>query len=346
MPQVVVALRALAAGKTVRVNDVVSYITCSSESSNVPTSDPTAKRAFSPQDVMGASSQLKADVEWYLYKQIFPPIERLCAPIEGTDGIRLAECLGLDTKRYSIGSGSNNASGVGGASQGLDLHPLESQIPDSLRFKSCQSFTLLCLTCRTRTPFHGLSANSPSLRSITPAGLACSNTSCTKLFRPLTIIAQLEHAIRQHTSRYYDAWMVCDDAACGNRTRSMSVYGHRCLGPQGRAEGCLGKMRFEFGERELYNQLLYLRNIFDVDRGVEMDWTAENEINGEDAKNVRNVKMEGGAGKEGEEREKVKALREHNRVRFTTAKKVVDAYLAKCGRVWVQMDGIFGFAMK
>ena len=120
----------------------------------------------------------------------------------------------------------------------------------------------------------------------------------------------------------------------------MSVYGHRCLGPQGRAEGCLGKMRFEYSERELYNQLLYLRNIFDVDRGVEMDW---NDDLGGGADEKVNGKLEGIS--EGAE-ENLKALREHNRVRFTSAKKVVDGYLAKCGRVWVQMDGIFGFALR
>ena len=106
-------------------------------------------------------------------------------------------------------------------------------------------------------------------------------------------------------------------------------------------------MRFEYGERELYNQLLYLRNIFDVDRGVEMDWSAvtvQDEVNGDGEEAKKMVKNEGG--EQEEDRERLKALREHNRVRFTTAKKVVDAYLAKCGRVWVQMDGIFGFAMK
>ena len=278
---------------------------------------------------MAANSKLKADVEWYLYKQIFPPIERLCAPIEGTDGIRLAECLGLDTKRYSIGTSTYGSSTSGAANQGLDIHPLESQIPDYLRFKTCQPLTLSCLACKSQTPVHGLSVNSPSIRNITPEGIICSDPSCARPFRPLTVVAQLEHTIRRFTSKYYDAWMICDDAACGIRTRSMSVYGHRCLGPQGRAEGCLGKMRFEYGERELYNQLLYLRNCFDVDRGVDMRWE-KRDGDGE-------IKKE-----EGEDAERLEALKGQNRVRFTSAKKVVDGYLAKCGRVWVQMDGIFG----
>ena len=96
----------------------------------------------------------------------------------------------------------------------------------------------------------------------------------------------------------------------------------------------------------MYNQLLYLRNIFDVDRGVEMDWDAVAvEGEGSDGGEAKKMVKKEGVERE-EDRERVKALREHNRVRFTTAKKVVDAYLAKCGRVWVQMDGIFKFALR
>ena len=40
------------------------------------------------------------------------------------------------------------------------------------------------------------------------------------------------------------------------------------------------------------------------------------------------------------------ALAEHNRQRFDTLKAVVDGYLDKCGRQWVQMDSLFGFALK
>lgn len=57
MPQVQVALRAMAAGKTVRVNDVMSYIiTTSTTTPNA--SEPAAKRAYAPQDVMKADSGL------------------------------------------------------------------------------------------------------------------------------------------------------------------------------------------------------------------------------------------------------------------------------------------------
>lgn len=75
----------------------------------------------------------------------------------------------------------------------------------------------------------------------------------------------------------------------------------------------------------MYNQLLYLRGLWDVDK-------AENGL----------VKGEG----DGEEREKVKAVKEWNRERFGTCRGVVEGYLKRCGRVWVQMDGLFGFALQ
>lgn len=90
MPPVQVALREIARGKPVRPNDVISYIVTGGDS--VTSSEPPAKRSYTLQDVIKKDSDLKPDVEFYLAKQIFPPIERLCAPIPGTDPVRLAEC--------------------------------------------------------------------------------------------------------------------------------------------------------------------------------------------------------------------------------------------------------------
>lgn len=346
MPSVTVALRALAAGKTVRIHDVISYIMTTSTSSGIPASEPFAKRAFAPQEVCSASSELKPDVDWYLYKQLFPPIERLCAPLEGTDSVRLAECLGLDTKKYSIGSSATPSD----RNRAEDLCPLESQIPDEVRFKTCTRFSLKCRYCKHSFEFEGLVKN---LANISVEGIHCPKPSpspsssstteegggCGRLFSTLTIVAQLEHAIRQSTSRYYDSWLLCDDPSCGNRTRSVSVYGHRCLGPRGRAEGCLGRMRYERGEREMYNQLLYFQHLWKVDGVVDGDGKGVGLGSGKGG-----FMGMGGMGEE--EREKCKVVGERNRERWGTCWRVVEGYLAKCGRVWVQMDGLFGFMLK
>ncbi len=40
--------------------------------------------------------------------QVHPVVSRLCAPIEGTDAARLADCLGLDVSKYR-GSSAGDA---------------------------------------------------------------------------------------------------------------------------------------------------------------------------------------------------------------------------------------------
>ena len=262
-------------------------------------------------DVQKAAGALKPDIDWYLAKQIFPPIERLCAPITGTNASQLAECLGLDAKKYGSAVSTRGE-------QGFEMNPLDSQLPDSIRYKDCARLNLTCVSCKHNFPYLGITE---STNIVTPRGIVCPNDTCGKTFRNLTLVAQVEHAIRNLTSSYCDAWLVCDDPACGARTRSMSVYGHRCLGPNGLAKGCQGRMQYELGGKKVGNTLSYWRGLWDVEKGRE-----------------KVVK--------GEEAEKVVTLRELNRERFETIRKVVEGYEARCGWVWVQMDGLFGFMMK
>lgn len=251
MPQVQVALRELSRGKTVRKDDVMAYIITGDGKT---TSESAAKRAYSPQDVMKSEAGLKPDVEWYLYKQIFPPVERLCANISGTDTVRLADCLGLDIRKYSI---TNHVSSGGNEAE---VHPLESQIDDEVRFKDSARLTLRCRACKGTFAFEGLSE---SLDICSPSGITCR---CGQTLGNLSVVAQLEHQIRLQTSAYYEGWLMCDDQACGNRTRQMSVYGHRCLGSKGLGQGCLGRMSYEYSEKAMYNQLLYFGSLWDVEK--------------------------------------------------------------------------------
>lgn len=314
MPPAQVALREIARGKNIRPNDVISYIVTTNETEG-PSSLGPAKRSYTLQDVLKANSGLRPDVEYYILKQIFPPIERLCAPIPGTDAVRLAECLGLDVRKYQINTSSSDNP------KNTEIAPLESQIPDSIRFEKAARFTLCCRHCHEKNIFEGMYTSSDMC---TPNGIICPNAECRKAFTTLSVVAQLENQIRAQTARYYEGWLVCDDSACGNRTRQMSVYGHRCLGPNGRAEGCLGRMSYEYSEKQMYNQLLYFASLWDVDKAKA---AAEKE-------------------KPGEKKDSVMASVEWNRTRFGTVKAVVDGYLKKCGRQWVEMDSLFSFALR
>ncbi|MCJ1289454.1 DNA-directed DNA polymerase alpha catalytic subunit pol1 [Xylographa carneopallida] len=312
MPQVQVALRALATGKSVRMNDVISYITTAPTATS---SEAAAKRAFAPLDVQKSAGELKPDIEWYLAKQIFPPIERLCAPIDGTDAGQLAECLGLDPKKYALSSAARTESSI------QEIAPLESQLPDEIRYKDCPRLQLTCIVCKHKFSFLGITS---SVNCVTPKGVICPAEGCGKLFKTITLVAQTEHAIRVLASEYYDGWLVCDDPSCGARTRSMSVYGHRCLGPNGLAHGCLGRMGWEKSGRGVGSTLGFWRGIWDVEK----------------------VTIDGAKGVRMEDKERVKALAEWNRERFETIKGVVEGYVKQCGWVWVQMDSLFGFALR
>lgn len=47
-----------------------------------------------------------------------------------------------------------------------------------------------------------------------------------------------------------------------------------------------------------------------------------------------------------ERKDRVIVLAETNQERFDHIKSVVDAYLRKCGRQWVEMDMLFSYALK
>ncbi|KAI0540787.1 hypothetical protein GGR58DRAFT_87542 [Xylaria digitata] len=325
MPQVQVALREIARGKNIRRGDVISYVVTGDSKTS---SEPVAKRAYTPQDLTKKGSDLKVDVEWYIGKQIFPPVERLCANITGTSISQLAEQLGLDIRRYA-----NNSSNQSGSND-LEIHPLESQIPDEIRFRDCARLSLRCRKCKISSAFNGLISAPPNMEAsqtmtVTAQGVSCP--SCSSIIPNLSIVAQLEHAVRVQTSHYYEGWLVCDDTSCGNRTRQLSVYGTRCMGPQGLATGCLGRMRYEYSERDVYNQLVYFASLWDVDKARAKAQSGTTGLGGE-----------GNAGAlSAAEQDRVKTLAEHNRVRFNTLKDVVDKHLDKCGRQWVAMDTLF-----
>jgi len=160
-----------------------------------------------------------------------------------------------------------------------------------------------------------------SYESCSHEGIVCKNASCSKVFSVPSIVAQVECQIRQLASKYYEAWLVCDDAACGNRTRQMNVYGKRCLGSNRLADSCRGVMRYEYTDKMLYNQLLYFSSLFNVGKAM--------------------AKLRDGS----EKQEAVKALALRNQMGFDVIANVVQRYLDKCGRQWVSMDSIFTFSV-
>ncbi|KAL6452848.1 POL1 DNA polymerase alpha catalytic subunit A [Candida maltosa Xu316] len=322
MPQVQVALKLRNQGKVIKAGSVITYVITAPQ--NEEDKSTAAERARAIQDLLGKKNpHLKPDSTYYLEKQILAPVERLLERIEGVDMVRVATCLGMDTKRYIIRAKNNEVANG-------EILPMESNISDSERFRSSSYLVLKC-KCGHTFRFGGIMASENY--KVTFNGVSCSK--CEYQFPPIKITSQLESMIRKHIALYYAGWLVCDDPACGISTRQISVYGKRCIGTSGRAMSCKGMMRYRYNDRQLYNQLLYFNSIFDAEktkRGVLRPIKDALEESSGDQKSL--PKLPSG---------QVDALVEQNRELFATCQEIVQKYLGECGRRYVNMGSIFDF---
>ena len=64
-------------------------------------------------------------------------VSRLCAPIEGTDAARLADCLGLDAAKYHSKAGGPGSGGVRDALEDAQLAAC-AMLDSDARYKAWQ----------------------------------------------------------------------------------------------------------------------------------------------------------------------------------------------------------------
>ncbi|GAA5813555.1 hypothetical protein MFLAVUS_007037 [Mucor flavus] len=253
-PHVQVALRLIAAGHNVKNGDTVPYVICKVDEETSGDKKGSSLRAYHPDEVIKNNMQL--DIEWYLQQQVHPPLTRLCSPIDGTDPARLAECLGLDSKRYNFGRSNQNDN------DDSEFVTLDSQINDKERFQFCDRLLLNCNGCGEKGfKYDGLirqrdDEEEAAAADTVECGLNCPK--CQQTISPVSLRIQLVLAIRKFVQTYYDSWYICDDVTCSNRTRTLSVFGRRCI-----IDGCRGVMKREYSDKQLYTQLLYLSMVFD-----------------------------------------------------------------------------------
>lgn len=248
-PHVQVALRMLAKNENARNGDVIPYVFCAGTGQEKT----QAERAFHPDDVRRHANEesYKIDTKFYLAHQILPPIERLCESIDGTDRVRLAQCLGLDVHAYvsHVSDSSDRA-----------FAPLESQVPSAVRFAHCEPLSIRCRACGEKSVFDGVAAlrEAPRATLTLEYGFCCQSERCGAPLSLASIAVQLELAVRRHIAKYYEGWTTCTEPSCGAETRMTGVYSGRCL-----VSGCKGKTGPQYSDKELYTQLCYYDYLFD-----------------------------------------------------------------------------------
>lgn len=319
MPSVQVALRLLNQGKIIKAGSVITFVITNGEDEMIDddkdkpvdqSASSVAKRARALVEVL--NKDYKPDIRYYSEKQLFNPLDRLLTRVEGYDVVRLADSLDLESQRYEAKARD--------IVQQNELQPLESTIPDSERFRDMKDLKLKCVSCSSEFIFGGIQPSDKY--QVTFQGIKCK--SCEANLHPLLISSQLELFIRNELNKYYECWLSCDD--CGIHTRQVSVYGKRCIGANGSAHECKGVMRIEYSSKMIYNQLLYLQSLFDVDKAKNKKL--------KELKFDESVKLTYNQGE-------IDALAEQNRSKFSIYGNVVNKYLEVNGRRYVDLSSIF-----
>jgi len=291
-PHVMVAEAMTADGQTVRVGDHIPFIVC--EQSNDDTADSKgniASRSHHPSAIQKAAGALVIDSTWYLSNQVLPPVARLCDPIEETDAARIADCLGLDPKRFHNFSKSNE-----NGMQDEDELLLSSQADDESRFKDCERLSLCCPLCQSHFELEGVFKKIDDAvlnavkteGSVAPkavSGLHCPNPVCPGIVDKkeaedkvkAALANKLVLACRSHIDRYYQDWAKCSE--CGSRTTQVCVRNDNCW------RCSTGKMVKEYSALDLYTQLTYYQYLFDVRKAL-------NNLAADNASRKKNNKLE------------------------------------------------------
>lgn len=252
LPHVRVAQQMVTAGKTVRVGDYIPYVVCEGSGS-------IAERAYHPDVIIKAGGALSVDREWYKAQQVLPPIARLCEPIQETSTKRIAECLGLDAKKFG-----NVIDISDEVEDELDMPHVNSTFQeDAEAFRDCERLDVTCRYCQVKFPVSGVY----NIEQGGEAGLQCPTKGCNGSVGDAvdisSVLNRVDLLIRKKVREFYGGYAVCTERMCKNRTRQRSIRTMKCLAP-----GCRGMMRPEVMDKQLYQQLRYFRSLFNVDKAT------------------------------------------------------------------------------
>ncbi|KAK9810187.1 hypothetical protein WJX72_006462 [[Myrmecia] bisecta] len=286
-PHVQVALRRIAANKKdgVMAGQTVPYIICierGEDGKPLAHGKGLAERAYHP-DEMKENPKLAVDVEYYLTQQLHPVISRLCAPIEGADPGRLAECLGLDPTRFR---------GAGGATSAAEaredaLLASAASLDDEKRYEGCEPLWLMG-TNGTRFKFAGVGelikgTIAADTALLPPDAVGAGVGEETHPLSAAQLANQVTMRAREFVATYYDGWLQADELPISTRdVHLLNQHPRPNLDvPEYVKPGTLhpglkvtqegkfqGEMSRTFTEAALYTQLSYFHRLLDAEAAM------------------------------------------------------------------------------
>ncbi|EYC39595.1 hypothetical protein Y032_0650g1135 [Ancylostoma ceylanicum] len=253
-PHAAVAMRLNETGKfSLRHGDIVEYIICEDGTTNS-----AMQRAYHRTE-LESNPELKIDLHYYLAQQVHPVVSRLCAPIEETDAVRIAEALGMDSTSYRRSAAAHASDAAAAEDEWAWQGPIT--------YDHCEALTFTC-------PSTGCGNVLRIRKAVEEQGstFKLSLEACDKCGAELSpysayICNRVEDALREFVARHLSSCFKCDDAVCEFRTKVHLMKwcreGLECPKCPG------GVLRKEYSAKDLFDQEMFLKQVVDVPTALQ-----------------------------------------------------------------------------
>ncbi|ORX60398.1 hypothetical protein DM01DRAFT_1380740 [Hesseltinella vesiculosa] len=306
-----VALKMREAGKIIKQGDMVPFVI---GKTSVEEHAALADKAFIPETVEQRTCEL--DLDWYLERQVLPPVVRLCEQLMDTSDFSVM--LGLASRAMKSQQRSKPQPKNRLASEEhVEFKLLERPKPETW-----------CLRCPACSHTFAMDNFARCTRGRWVVGFACSQ--CSKTLTRGSVACQLQLAIRHFVRQYYHSAWVCNNLDCDYRSAIFNLQDDH-------TQHCQGRIQREYNEEMLYAQLVYFKQMFDAGIGNDTFADSLHTSNGDtDNLPASDQSVIGDSDR--------KALQQQHGATYKALKEIVQSHLQICGYRYLDMiplrDGI------
>jgi len=156
--------------------------------------------AYSPEEFLDKRKNLVIDTDWYITQQLLPPITRLIEHIEGIEVDFVAQCLGVDGKKYKFNQG-NRADEEDDGLANIANPIMKTETTGKLQERSIASLKIVCPFCDVGYDFPEIIHKEK--KAFGKTSNICPNEKCNQIIPEQLIKNRVRLFIKQLQHLYY-----------------------------------------------------------------------------------------------------------------------------------------------
>jgi DNA polymerase alpha subunit A len=219
LPHVQVAIRLKSQGKSDSdlVGNFIPYVICTVSNSKESKKTFIGDVSYSPDEYLKSQkteNKLVIDIDWYITQQLLPPITRLIEHIEGIEVDFVAQCLGVDGKKYKFNAHVRDEND----GENAIANPImKTETTEKLQGRSVASLKIQCPFCDESYDFpeifHRDEEKDPKKQGPKLASNVCKK--CTSIIPDQYIANRVQLFLKQLAAMYYRGSYTCREPSCG-----------------------------------------------------------------------------------------------------------------------------------